>query len=153
MIYDYFDEIKIGDKMVSRGRTITQTDVVLFCMFTANWEPFHCDVEYVKKTRFKQILVQSSLLYAIGPGLLPLPPEGPIIAFYGLDRMRCPNPVFEGDTIHVEREIIDKQERGPDSGVVSLQMTFKNQKDETVQVNIMKLLVAKRPSATLDTKD
>ncbi len=146
MIYEYFEDIKIGDKLVSRGRTITQTDVVLFCMLTGNWEPIHCDAEYVKKTPYKQILVQASLLYAIAPALLPLPPEGPIIAFYGLDKLRSLKPVFEGDTIHVEREIVGKREKRADAGVVDIQMTVKNQRDEIVQVSLMKMLIAKRPS-------
>ncbi len=152
MIYEYFEDNKIGDKIISRGRTITQADVVIFCMVTGNWEPIHSDAEYVKHTVYKQIMVQAGLTYAIGPALLPMPPEGPIIAFYGLDRMRCLKPVFAGDTIHVEREIVAKQEKRADAGIVDLQMTFKNQRDETVQVNLMKMLVAKKPANPKEKK-
>ena len=148
MIYEYFEDVKIGDKIVSRGRTITQTDVVLFAMLTGNWEPIHSDAEYAKHTRYKDILVQAGLLYGIAPALLPLPPEGPIIAFYGLDKMRSLKPVFEGDTIHVEREIVGKEEKRPDAGIVNIQMTIKNQRDETVQVSLMKMLIAKKPSGS-----
>ena len=144
MIYKYFEDVEVGEKIVSRGRTITQTDVTLFSMFTGNWEAIHSDMEYAKTTAFGQILVQGSLAFVIGPGLLPVPPEGPIMAFYGMDRMRLVKPIFAGDTLHVEREIIGKQDKRPDAGIVDVQMTFKNQHDETVQVNVMKLLVAKR---------
>lgn len=145
MIYDYFENIKVGDKIVSRARTVTETDVVTFMMFTGNWESIHSDAEHVKKTPYGQRLVQGTLVFALGPGLLPIGMPGGIIAFYGVDKIRFIKPVFIGDTIHVEREIIGKEEKRPDAGVVSCQMTFKNQRDEVVQVNIMKLLVAKRP--------
>jgi 3-hydroxybutyryl-CoA dehydratase len=140
MLYDYFEDTEIGNKIVSRGRTITETDVVAFCMFTGNWEDLHADVEYCKKTRFGQRLVQGTLVFSLGPGLLPLKP-GLVVANYGIDKVRFIQPVFIGDTIHVEREITAKEDKGAMGGVVTFQMTFKNQREEVVQVAVQKLMV------------
>jgi 3-hydroxybutyryl-CoA dehydratase len=140
MLYDLFEDTQIGNKVVSPGRTITETDVVMFMMFTGNWEALHADAEYSKKSKFGQRLVQGTLVFALGPGLLPLKHDI-VVANYGIDKVRFIKPVFIGDTIHVEREILSKEDKGEMGGVVTFQMTFKNQREEVVQVAVQKLMV------------
>ncbi len=144
MIYKYFDELEIGDKTVSeRGRTITETDVVFFCYLTGNWLELHSNAEYAKETQFGERLVQGSLTFAIAAGLQ-MVKRGLVIAFYGLDKMRFTAPVKIGDTLRAEAEVIDKEVKGDDSGVVTIKQVIKNQRDETTAIMIWKLLIKRR---------
>lgn len=144
MITKYFNELEIGEKIISRGRTLTETDVVLFCMFSGNWFQLHSDVEYVKKTKWGERLVQGTLVFAIAHGLLPTIEPGTVVAFYGVDKLRFLLPVRIGDTVHVERTVIGKEEKGKDAGVVTLEFKVKNQRDEVVQISHQKLLVSRK---------
>lgn len=145
MIWAYFDELKVGEKFTTRGRTMTETDVVLFCMLTGNWLEAHSNVEYAKTTPFGQRIVQGSLAFSIIAGLVPTGTPGRIIAFYGVDRLRFIKPVFIGDTLHAETEITDLQDKDETAGVTTHQVSLINQREETVQVSIWKHLVAKKP--------
>ena len=145
MIWSYFDELKIGEKFTTRGRTMTETDMILFCMLTGNWLELHSNIEYAKTTQFGQRLIQGSLSFSIIAGLVPTGTPGRILAFYGVDRLRFIKPVFIGDTLHAETEIIDLQDKNETSGVSTHQVTLVNQHGETVQSSIWKHLVAKKP--------
>lgn len=144
MIWDYWDDIEVGKKVISRGRTVTETDVVTFGMITGNWISPHFDVEYAKTTPYGKRLVQGTLIFSWGPGLLPIGPPGLVVAFFGVDKIRFVKPVFIGDTIYVEHEIIGKEDRKDYAGLVSIRLTFKNQRNEVVQINEERLLVAKK---------
>lgn len=143
MFNRYFDDIKIGDKVTSRGRTITETDVVNFSMFSADWFSLHSDVEYAKNSMFGERIAHGLLVLSVASGLVPLGPDY-TIAFYGMDNVRFINPTRIGDTIHVEGEILEKEERNEQSGVITYRQIVKNQKGEDVVVAIMKALMARR---------
>ncbi len=143
MFNKYFDDIKIGDKVTSRGRTITETDVVNFSMFSADWFSLHSDVEYAKNSMFGERIAHGLLVLSVGSGLVPLEPEY-TIAFYGMDNVRFINPTRIGDTIHVEGEVLEKEERNEQSGIITYRQVIKNQKGEDVVVAIMKALMARR---------
>lgn len=144
MIYKYFDDLEIGEKTVSeRARTITETDVVFFCYFTGNWYELHSNVEYARKTQFGERLVQGSLTFAIAAGLQ-MVRHDVVMAFYGLDKMRFPAPVKIGDTLRAEAEVVDKEVKGDDRGVVTIKQTIHNQRDETVAIMFWKLLVKRK---------
>ncbi|MBC7294452.1 MAG: dehydratase, partial [Thermoleophilia bacterium] len=72
---------------------------------------------------------------------------GTVVAFYGIDKLRFTAPTFIGDTIHVELEVLAKEDRGPDQGVVTFQARVKNQRDETVMVAQKRILMRKTPAA------
>jgi len=143
MITKYFDQIQIGEKNVTKARTITEADVVAFAALTGDWYPLHCDLEYAKKTPFGERIAHGLLILAVASGLTPLEP-GPVIAFYGMDKVRFTNPVKLGDTIHVETEITNKEEKNERSGVVTIDETVKNQRGETVLNSTMKMLIARK---------
>lgn len=143
MITKYFDQIQVGEKNVTKGRTITEADVVAFAALTGDWYPLHCDLEYAKKTPFGERIAHGLLILSVASGLTPLEP-GPVIAFYGMDKVRFTNPVKLGDTIHVETEIINKEEKNERSGVVTIDETVKNQRGETVLNSTMKMLIARK---------
>jgi 3-hydroxybutyryl-CoA dehydratase len=142
MFNKYFDDINVGDKAVSRGRTVTEADIINFAMFSADWFPLHTDVEFARATRFGGRIAHGLLVLSIASGLIP--PEAPYtIAFYGMDRVRFINPTRIGDTIHVEAEVIEKEERNDQSGIVTYRQTVKNQRGEDVVVGMLKTLMAR----------
>jgi acyl dehydratase len=143
MFNKYFDEISVGDKVTSRGRTITEADVLNFAMLSADWFPLHTDVEYAKGSMFGERIAHGLLVLSAASGLVP--PQAPYtIAFYGMDRVRFINPTRLGDTIHVEAEVIEKEERNEQSGIVTYRQTVKNQRGDDVAVGIMKVLMARQ---------
>jgi len=141
----YFEDFQVGDKILTRGRTITEADIVTFSAFSGDWHPLHTDVEYAKKGPFKERIAHGFLILSVASGLLPLS-EIAIIAFYGIDKLRFVNPVKLLDTIHVEFETVEKQERDERGGVITFRQTVKNQREEEVAVGTMRSLIAKRKS-------
>jgi acyl dehydratase len=73
--------------------------------------------------------------------------EMAIVAFYGMDKLRFTAPTKIGDTIHVELQVMEKQDKGDRGGVVSLKQSVKNQRGENVAISTMKVLIGKRPAA------
>src|SRR5690348_16238508 len=105
-----FGELALGERRRSRGRTITETDVVNFCMLTGNWLELHSNTEYARHTLYGQRLVQGSLVFSIVNALPGYNPEV-IEAFYGVDRLRFLKPTFIQDTLHAETEIIGLRDK------------------------------------------
>lgn len=146
MLVRYFDEIQVGDKVTSRGRTITESDIVLFAAITGDWNELHTNAEYARESRFGERIAHGPLMVAIAGGMCfgnEIQAEV-AIAFYGWDRVRITAPTKIGDTIWVESEITEKRERDAGSGLVTLRQTARNQRDETVLVMDSKLLVKRR---------
>ena len=142
MFNKYFDDVDVGDKVTSRGRTITEADIVNFAMFSADWFPLHSDVEYARSSMFGGRIAHGLLVLSVASGLV-APHADYTIAFYGMDRVRFLNPTRIGDTIHVEAEVIEKEERNDQSGVITYRQIIKNQRGEDVVVGIMKVLMAR----------
>jgi len=139
----HFEDFQVGDKIVTRGRTITEADIVTFSAFSGDWHPLHTDVEYAKKGPFKERIAHGFLVLSVASGLLPLS-EIAIMAFYGIDKLRFIAPVKLLDTIHVEFEAVEKQERDERGGVITFRQTVKNQRGEEVAVGTMRSLIARR---------
>jgi acyl dehydratase len=137
-----FDAFEIGERFVSRARTITEADLVMFSAFTGDWYPLHTDAEYVKTTPYQQRIAHGMLVLSVATGLSRLEP-GWVVAFYGMDRVRFTNPTFIGDTIHVESEVVGKDDKGPRGGVITFQTEVKKHTGEVVVSATMKVLVAK----------
>lgn len=145
-LYRYFDDIHPGDRIVSRGRTITETDIVNWCALTGDWHVLHTDAEHAAQSMFGQRIAPGILLFAIAAGL-GIPPDSPrILANYGTDRLRFLAPTFIGDTLHLEAEVTQRED-GKDgrSGVITLSWNMVNQNGRTVMASDMKVLMARRP--------
>jgi acyl dehydratase len=140
MISEEFGQLHIGDKRVSPGRTITETDVVHYCMLTGNWLAIHSDTEYAKTTRFGQRVVQGGLVYSIVHALIPFDPEV-VEAFYGADKLRFLAPTFIGDTLHATTEISALRDKGSDHGVATMLLCAINQNTKKVMSCEFSLLV------------
>ena len=143
MLVRYFDEIEVGDKVISRGRTITESDIVLFAAITGDWNELHTNAEYSKQSRFGERIAHGPLMVAIAGGMC-FGNEihtDVAIAFYGWDRVRITAPTKIGDTIWVESEITEKKERDVKSGLITLRQTARNQREEIVLAMDSKILV------------
>lgn len=142
MVDSPFNELVMGERKRSRGRTITETDVVNFCMLTGNWLELHSNVEYAKQTLYGQRLVQGSLVFSIVNALIGFSPEV-VEAFYGVDRLRFVKPTFINDTLHAQSEIITLRDKGEHHGVATMRLQGVNQHDEVVMSCEFSLLVRK----------
>jgi len=142
----YFDDFQVGEKIVTRARTVTESDIVLFASLTGDWHPLHTDVEYAKKTQFGERIAHGMLVLSLASGLFSPQylMDVAFIAFYGMDKVRLTAPTKIGDTIHVEVEVISKDDKGEKSGVVNLRQSVKNQRGEDAAVTTSGLLIAKR---------
>lgn len=142
----HFDEVEAGEKWRSHGRTVTEADIVFWCTFTGDMFVLHTDAHYAAKSQFGQRIAPGLMVNAFMAGL-GVPPGAPaILANYGTDALRFTAPVFIGDTVHLETEVIGKEERRPGrDGVVTLQWNAVNQNGRTVMSSQLKCLMAHRP--------
>ena len=115
MFDKYFDDYRVGDTWQSKGRTITESDLVMFSAFSGDWYSLHSDREYAKGTHFKQRIAHGMLILSVTTGLLKFEP-GIVVAFYGMDKVRFTNPTFIGDTIHLNANVIDLKEKNHHKG-------------------------------------
>ncbi|MEB1809264.1 MAG: MaoC family dehydratase N-terminal domain-containing protein [Bacillaceae bacterium] len=143
MFDKFFEDFEIGQKWKSRARTITETDIVMFSAFSGDWYPLHTDIEYAKTTLFKQRIAHGMLVLSVGTGLTRMEPEI-IVANYGVDKLRFIQPVFINDTIHVELEVLDLQDKGNGTGVVTTKQQIVKQNGEPAIVGISKALINKK---------
>jgi itaconyl-CoA hydratase len=120
----YFEELNVGDKFLhDQRRTVTEMDNVLFCALTMNDQPLHIDAEFAKQTEFGQRVVNGIFVLGVVVGLsVSGLSEGTIVANLAFDHVSQPRPVFHGDTISCETEILEKRESKskPDRGIVRL---------------------------------
>jgi acyl dehydratase len=126
-----YGELAIGQTARSRGRTITETDVVNFCGLTGNWLAIHADAEYSKKSLYGQRVVQGGLVFVISNALIGFD-SAVVEAFYGVDKLRFLKPTFIGDTLHARSEVIALRDKGERHGVATTRLTAHNQRGETV---------------------
>jgi len=132
----YFDELNVGMVIQhSLGRTVTETDNVLFNSLTMNTQPLHLNADFASKTQFGRPIVNGILTMAIVVGITVGDlTEGTIVANLGYEKVNHPRPVFHGDTIYVETEVLEKRESKskPDQGIVKMRHRGKNQHGEIV---------------------
>lgn len=147
MITAYFEDTSVGDTHVTGGRTITETHLVNFAMFSGDWHPIHTDVEYAAADgRFGARIAHGALVLSVALGLVTFWPPA-MKAFYGIDKLRFVAPTRIGDTLHVATEVVAVEPKGEDAGVVTSRFTVRNQRGEDVLVATLKSLVARKPAA------
>jgi acyl dehydratase len=132
----YFNQWQIGDTIVHEiRRTVTETDNLLFSVMTHNPQPLHIDAEAAKASEFGQILVNGTFTFALMVGLsVGDTTLGTLVANLGYDKLIMPKPVFIGDTLRAETEVIGLKESKsrPDAGVVTFLHSCLNQRNEVV---------------------
>ena len=133
----YWDNFKVGDKVVSQSITITDAHLVNWAGLTMDFYPVHVDEEYAKKTQFGGRIAHGPLILSMAVGLVGLAGvyEDSIIAWLGLENLRIPRPTKIGDTIRVEFEVKEMRETSkPERGIGIFTYRIKNQRDEDVMV-------------------
>jgi 3-hydroxybutyryl-CoA dehydratase len=142
ILYKGYDVIEIGERQVTRGRTITDGDITNWCALTGDWFYLHTDAEAARASMFGRIVAPGIMVFAMATGLGVPADSTAIIANYGSDVIRYPHPTFVGDTIHLEAEVVAKDDKGDDRGVVSLRWQVFNQDGVLVCTSVLKVLVA-----------
>ena len=132
----YFDEWRVGDTIAhALRRTVTETDNLLFSTLPHNTQPLHIDAEAAKKSEFGQILVNGTFTFSLMVGItVGDTTAGTLVANLGYDELRMPKPVFIGDTLRAETEVIGLRpsKSRPGQGIVTWAHRMLNQRDETV---------------------
>ena len=142
-----YEDFEVGD--IYRhplGRTVTQTDNIWFTLLTQNTAPIHFDAHYAAQTEFKRPLVDSTFTVALVSGQSVTDVSQNVFANLGWDEIRLPAPVFEGDTIYSQSEVLEKRESKsrPNVGIVTVKTTGFNQ-DGTVVITFKRtVMVYKR---------
>jgi acyl dehydratase len=132
----YFEEFRVGQVFSHQpGRTVTETDNLLFSALTMNLQPLHLDVEFSAKAEFGQRLVNSIFTLGLAIGVSVADTTlGTTVGNLGFEKVEFPRPVFIGDTICAETEVVDVRESKsrPQWGIVTFEHRGKNQRGEIV---------------------
>jgi itaconyl-CoA hydratase len=149
----YFEEFTVGDVYEHRpGKTVLEYDNHLFTLLTLNTHPLHFDAEYGKQTEFGQNLIVSTYTLSLLIGMSVSDCSQKTIANLGMDEIRFSSPVFAGDTLYAESEVLEKRESRsrPGQGIVTIRTTGRNQRDEIVCTFRRSMLIPERGHAVED---
>ena len=142
----YFNEFKVGEIYKhSVTKTITESDNNLFCLLTMNHHPVHLDKEYAANKTHGEILVVGSYIFSLVVGMSVKDISGKAIANLNYDKIIHDKPVFIGDTLIAETEILEirESETKPDRGIIYVETKAYNQKNEKVLTFRRHILIPK----------
>ncbi len=136
-----YDTVQIGQVSRTHGRTITDTDITFYMMLTGGWHPVHCDREFMRRNGLGPVRAQGSFGIAISLGSHLEAPllrsADPLVGALGVKEWTYLGPIFVGDTLHIEVEIVDKKLTSDGKRyVVDRQITLLNQKGKAIQKGI-----------------
>ena len=149
----YYEDFTAGDTYKHwPGRTVTAADNTWFTLLTMNTHPLHFDEEYGKASEFGRCLVASPLTVAILVGMSVTDVSQKAIANLGWREIRLPAPVFPGDTLYAESEVLETRESKsrPEAGLVTVRTSGRNQDRVVVCTFERTILVAKRGHSVED---
>ncbi len=146
----YYEQLEVGQVIRhSTGRTVTETDNVLFCSLTLNSQALHLNEDFAGKTEFGRRIVNGIFTFGLVVGLTVSDlTEGTIIANLSYENVRHPAPVFHGDTIYAETEVLEKRnsKSRPNAGIVRLKQTGRNQEGKVVVELERSVMFLKQPT-------
>ena len=149
----YFEDFQVGDTYEHRpGKTVLESDNHLFTLLTMNTHPLHFDAEYGKATEFGKNLVVSTYTLALLIGMSVSDCSQKAIANLGMDEVRFTAPVFAGDTLYGESEVLAKRESKsrPGQGIVTIRTIGKNQRGEQIATFRRDMLIPGRGQSVED---
>ncbi len=149
----HYEDFNVGDIYEHRpGRTISETDNTWFTLLTMNTHPLHFDAKYAKGTEFGRCIVASPFTVALMVGMSVTDTSQKAIANLGWTDIVLSHPVYAGDTLYSESEVLDKRESKsrPGAGIVSIKTTGLNQHGTVVGTFVRKMLIAKRGHSVED---
>jgi acyl dehydratase len=145
----YFEDLEVGAVIKhSLGRTITEMDNVLFTALTMNTQPLHLNEDFARQTQFGRRIVNGIFTLGLAVGItVPELTEGTLVANLSYESVKHPHPMFHGDTLYVETEILSKRESRskPDRGIVRFRHIGRNQEGTIVIDFERTTLMFKRP--------
>jgi acyl dehydratase len=144
----WFEEFEVGQQIITPGRTISETDIISFAGLSGDYNQIHTNAEFSRNTPFGQRVAHGLLGLSITSGLAMRTGilEGTVIAFREINNWKFTNPVFIGDTIHAELNIMEsKAIPRLKGGSIVIEIVVKNQRDEVVMKGTWTALVANRP--------
>ena len=146
----YFEELELGARFEHEpGRTVTETDNLLFTALTLNPQPLHLDAEFAKQSIHGRILVNSIFTLGLVVGLsVGDTTLGTTLGNLGFDKTTFPNPVFIGDTIRASSTVVERRESRtkPDRGIVVFEHVGANQRGEIVCSCRRAAMMMRRPT-------
>jgi acyl dehydratase len=146
----FYEDFAVGDiYQHPLGRTVIATDNIWFTLLTQNTAPIHFDHHYAAQTEFGRPLVDSTFTLALVTGQSVTDISQNVLANLGWDEVRLPHPVFEGDTIYSQSEVLAKRESQsrPNVGIVTVKTTGYNQEGQVVITFKRTIMVYKRGCA------
>lgn len=149
----YYEDFEVGHIYQHRpGRTITETDNIWFSLLTMNTHPLHFDNEYGKATEFGRTIIASGFTVSVLGGMSVKDISQKAIANLGWTDIKMPAPLFAGDTLYAESEVLEKRESKsrPNAGIVTIKTWGKNQHGTIVCEYKRTVLVPKRGHAVDD---
>jgi itaconyl-CoA hydratase len=149
----YFEDFVVGDVYEHRpGKTVTEYDNHLFTLMTMNTHPMHFDAEFAKASEFKRNIVVSPYTLALLIGMSVTDCSQKAIANLGMDEVKFTAPVFAGDTIYGESEVLKKRESQsrPGQGIVTIRTIGLNQDGVQVCTFVRNMLIPARGNAVED---
>lgn len=149
----YFEDFVVGDVYEHRpGKTVTEYDNHLFTLLTMNTHPMHFDAEFAKSSEFKRNIVVSPYTLALLIGMSVTDCSQKAIANLGMDEVKFTAPVFAGDTIYGESEVLAKRESKsrPGQGIVTIRTIGLNQDGVRVCTFVRNMLIPARGNAVED---
>jgi 3-hydroxybutyryl-CoA dehydratase len=144
----WFEEFEVGQQIITPGRTITESDIVTFAGVSGDYNQIHTNAEFSHNTPFGQRVAHGLLGLSIASGLAMRTGvlEGTVIAFREINNWKFTNPVFIGDTIHAELNILEtKPIPRLKGGSLIIEIVVKNQRDEVTMKGTWTALVAIQP--------
>lgn len=151
----YYEDFQVGDIYQHRpGRTITQYDNISFTLLTMNTHPMHFDEEYARHSEFGRCIVCSPLTVALMVGMSVTDVSQKAIANLGWTDIKLTHPLFAGDTLYAESEVLDKRESKsrPNAGVVRVKTVGLNQEGVKVCEFNRSMLIMKRSGNDVEVK-
>ena len=140
----YFDDFHVGQKFVSKSRTLTEADIVNFAGLSWDHNQLHTDAEYAGQTHYGKRIAHGLLGVIAHAGLTYQLTEDSILALLEIG-WKFHLPIYIGDTIHVEQTVKDLRESSSgDRGILTFEKEVKNQKNEVVQTGTTSILLAKK---------
>jgi 3-hydroxybutyryl-CoA dehydratase len=139
-----FDELEGGERFVTRGRTITEADVVSFATLTGDFHPQHTDAEWAAGSRFGERIAHGMMVMSYAIGLVPLDPDR-VVALRRVADVVFKHPVYIGDTIHVEGRIESVTHVDGEHGLIESTWKVVTQRERTALRARVELLSRRLP--------
>jgi acyl dehydratase len=142
----YYEDLAVGQTLVTAGRTITETDLVQFAMLSGDWNPIHVDRTAAEESPFGRPVVHGVCGLAILGGLLYAAGwfSTTVEALIGFDELRFAKPLFPGDTIRCRLTVKELRVTSKGKGLLVRRLELINQRDEVVTTTTSPILIKRR---------